>query len=227
MGNDVKNLCSCNDEEKNHTKNEYTIVSNELIKNESSYNHNTVIEDKSKQDGTSLDFSKVLMVLKQLAKNKIASLYDTGINESESQRTLDCNNEEKDNILTDRRIIYKDKSEYIGTVLKGQRLGKGIFKGIDGLFYDGEWKNNIYDGFGMLIYNDKSNYTGNFKEGKKEGNGKYILGKVTYEGEFMNDMKEGEGNETYPDGSSYKGSYSNGMKSGIGMYFLITQANTH
>ena len=64
MGNDVKYLCSCSDEENKITnKNEYTIVRKLLIKNETTYNHNTVPEDKSKLDITGLDF-KVSLKLK-------------------------------------------------------------------------------------------------------------------------------------------------------------------
>lgn len=97
------------------------------------------------------------------------------------------------------------------------RNGKGLFKGFDGLVYEGEWKNNLYDGLGSLINSDNSIYTGNFVEGKKNGKGKYIVGKVIYEGNFLNDFKHGEGKESYPDESNYVGSFKNGMKNGLGI----------
>lgn len=132
----------------------------------------------------------------------------------ETARTSDLIPEE--NIITDRKITYKDKSEYIGSILKGQKSGKGLFKGKNGLVYEGEWKNDLFHGFGTLTYEHSSSYIGTFESGKKEGNGKYIVGKTIYDGEFSNDVKNGIGKECYQDGSSYVGNYINGLKCGKG-----------
>lgn len=84
------------------------------------------------------------------------------------------------------------------------------------MVYEGEWKNNKYDGFGSLIYSDNCIYTGNFCQGKREGNGKLVNGKTIYDGEFMNDTKHGQGKEVYPDGSCFQGRFENGKKHGNG-----------
>jgi hypothetical protein len=147
-------------------------------------------------------------------RNRRGSAIETYCNDAETQRSLENTNQEE--LMNDRKIIYKDKSEYIGTTLKGLRHGKGLYKTPDGLVYEGEWKNNKYDGFGSLIYSDNSSYTGNFREGNKEGNGKLVLGKTIYDGEFLNDNKHGQGKETYPDGSCFQGRFENGKKHGIG-----------
>ena len=130
--------------------------------------------------------------------------------------TSDHNPEEKENIITERKITYKDKTEYIGSILKGQRTGKGLYKGKNGLVYEGEWKNDLFHGFGSLINTDNTTYTGNFEFGKKEGKGNYIVGKTIYDGEFSNDVKNGIGKECFQDGSSYSGNYIKGMKCGKG-----------
>lgn len=124
--------------------------------------------------------------------------------------------DEKENIITEKKITYNDKSEYIGSILKGQRSGKGLFKGKNGLVYEGEWKNDLYQGFGSLINENNTVYTGTFESGRKEGNGKYIVGKTIYEGEFSNDAKNGKGKEFYQDGSTYNGQFIDGLKCGIG-----------
>lgn len=51
--------------------------------------------------------------------------------------------------------------------------------------YDGEWKNDKYDGFGAL-YDHGEKYTGDFKEGKFHGTGNlYKVNGDIYEGEFL------------------------------------------
>lgn len=52
--------------------------------------------------------------------------------------------------------------------------------------YEGEWKNDLQDGYGVEVWEDQSKYTGYYKEGMKHGKGKYI----------------------WPDGSCYDGEWS-------------------
>ena len=45
--------------------------------------------------------------------------------------------------------------------------GEGQFHGMNGVEYDGEWKNNLYHGKGLLRSEDQSTYEGNFENGVK------------------------------------------------------------
>lgn len=51
--------------------------------------------------------------------------------------------------------------------------GKGVFKWPDGRVYDGEYKNDKKDGYGILI-TPKFEYRGYWKNGKMDGEGEII-----------------------------------------------------
>ena len=136
-----------------------------------------------------------------------------------------------------------DGSEYYGELKDGQREGKGMFKfSKDDKFctmYEGEFKNNLFDGQGKLYFkngaiyngtfvknkiegysrlNEKTyEYEGNFDGGRKKGMGKMIYknGDV-YEGQFKNDMRNGSGTYKYADGSTYVGNWVDDLKQGDG-----------
>jgi len=71
--------------------------------------------------------------------------------------------------------------------------GFGIYYMHNGLFYEGEWKNNLSEGFGQIIKNGNLQYKGEFKKGKKHGIGLEINDNAIYEGEFKNNSCEGYG----------------------------------
>jgi hypothetical protein len=56
--------------------------------------------------------------------------------------------------------------------------------------YEGEWNNDVREGFGLL----------RFSKGDQ------------YEGEWANDKMNGKGILGHPDGSSYEGLWENGLK---------------
>ncbi len=60
---------------------------------------------------------------------------------------------------------------------KGKASGKGKFTHVDGDIYDGEWKDDKANGYGVYIH-------------AKTG--------ARYEGYWENDMQHGSGVETYP-----------------------------
>jgi hypothetical protein len=41
----------------------------------------------------------------------------------------------------------------------------------DGTVYNGEWKNDLYNGDGSIMYTNGTSYTGGFKESKYHGTG--------------------------------------------------------
>ena len=102
---------------------------------------------------------------------------------------------------------------YVGEFLNGIKEGNGNLFSKDNLFnYDGDWKNDKYDGFGALLDHGEK-YTGDFKEGKFHGIGNlYKLNGDIYEGEFYEgNIKKGK--ITYKNGDIFKGKFEDGKKS--------------
>ena len=62
------------------------------------------------------------------------------------------------------------------------------------------------DGSGIIRYADGSCYEGQFKNDKYEGKGKLMFKNGgSYEGEFINNLMEGKGKYIYPDDKIYEG----------------------
>ena len=102
---------------------------------------------------------------------------------------------------------------YVGEFLNGIKEGNGNLFSKDNLFnYDGDWKNDKYDGFGAL-FDHGEKYTGDFKEGKFHGIGNlYKVNGDIYEGEFFEgNIKKGK--ISYKNGDIFKGKFEDGKKS--------------
>ena len=87
-----------------------------------------------------------------------------------------------------------------------KKHGTGTYYFADGFCkYKGEWKNDLYEGFGTLYYHDNNKegdieYEGSFKKGLAHGEGKYYAdGAIEYDGEWVKDKREGFG-KVYQDG---------------------------
>lgn len=66
----------------------------------------------------------------------------------------------------------------------------------DGTSYQGQWRNCVKEGQGILIYADGSVYTGM----------------------FQNDFPNGQGRKNFKDSSVYTGTFKNGHFHGFGKY---------
>ena len=110
-----------------------------------------------------------------------------------------------------KMINLMDGSEYEGDIVQGKKEGKGILK----------FKDDDFNGNGILKYNNGRKYEGNFKEGKMDGNGKFIWedGK-TYIGSYVNDKKHGQGKLIYNNDKYYEGSWVNNKQHGEGTLYL-------
>lgn len=64
---------------------------------------------------------------------------------------------------------------YEGWRKNGLRCGPGRQIESSGLVYDGEWLNNLPNGFGQVVYPDLNAFEGIFVDAKRQGYGKYIL----------------------------------------------------
>ncbi|KAL7469902.1 hypothetical protein ACHAXS_010146 [Conticribra weissflogii] len=147
--------------------------------------------------------------------------------------------------VDDSPILYRYKN---GDIFKGRldksnmRQGSGVYTEHRlGTVYDGDWKDNMRHGVGLLtlssgveysgeffkdrIYGqgsltliDASVYTGGFFNGLFHGNGilEDVSNNRTYVGEFENGLRHGEGEEKYADGQFYQGEFKHGKRHGQG-----------
>lgn len=122
--------------------------------------------------------------------------------------------------------------------------GKGIKLFTNGNSYEGDFKNGVFDGFGIFTSAKGTKYLGQFKNGKKNGfgtltfegilsnskpsskNEKSIsVKKIRYEGEWKENRKEGNGKLTIENNGKrklYLGYFNNGKLDGMG--FLETDS---
>ena len=96
--------------------------------------------------------------------------------------------------------------------------GRGIAHDKDGnIIYEGEFKNNEFDGKGKRYLDNGKFYEGEFINGKYHGKGKLFFENGNfYEGEFINGKSHGKGiiknknNETVYEGEFKYGNFENG-----------------
>lgn len=113
--------------------------------------------------------------------------------------------------------VYDDGT-YTGEFLDGAMHGVGI-KFTNNGNYDGEFKNNKYDGQGKRTYKSGNIYAGGWKEGEKNGAGTYTFSNGDrYEGTYMNDEPYGNGTYKYFNGDLYTGEFKVYNKHGLGTY---------
>lgn len=120
--------------------------------------------------------------------------------------------------------VYCEKrtgSVYEGDWKDNMRHGVGVLTFASGLEYSGEFFKDSIHGQGTITLIDASVYTGSFFNGLFHGNGTLEdeANKRIYTGEFSNGARDGEGEERYPNGTRYKGEYKNGKRQGFGTLF--------
>ena len=143
--------------------------------------------------------------------------YDKFINETMTYNT------------TGNGKIYMEDYVYNGNVINGKFDGNGYIlyiKHPNYKSYEGVFKNNMFDGYGILKYSDGDIYKGNFKENKKNGNGKiYNNGKIIFDNIWDNDIIRGIHNyiEYYvnTDIIKVKGILKDSIKIGVWIYYRV------
>ena len=112
-------------------------------------------------------------------------------------------------------ILDSEKIYSIGIWKNGYFIkGRIYFK--DGI-YEGEVKDNTFNGNGKIKYKNGDIYEGNFENGRKNGNGKMIFkNKKEYNGNFENGEINGLGEMKFNDGTYYKGDFIHGKFDGNG-----------
>ena len=70
--------------------------------------------------------------------------------------------------------MYYNGVTYNGNSDGTKHCGEGLFKWLDGRFYEGSYKENQKESKVKCYWNDGSVYEGNFKNGLRHGDGKLL-----------------------------------------------------
>ncbi|CAI2735157.1 unnamed protein product [Schistosoma spindalis] len=109
------------------------------------------------------------------------------------------------------KIIWPNKSEYIGDVVDGIRHGFGTYIDSNGLQYTGQWKNGKKQG--------KNGLGCHAWHILRVRTSQYSLPNV-YDGQWANGKRNGLGTFHYPNGSKYVGYWKDDLKHGKGTLIL-------
>jgi len=130
----------------------------------------------------------------------------------------------------DRRMYYKDGSEYIGQFENGCRHGFGELISPTEQ-YVGQWRADVHHGDGHMIWPDGRVYRGQLHMGKLHGSGRMEWtsprGAMVYEGEYVNQLKHGNGRYIWPDGKVYCGTWVRGKRWGTGTFTITNGEQRH
>lgn len=111
---------------------------------------------------------------------------------------------------------YTNGSKYEGDFKDGIRHGRGIMTWKDGAKYDGEWKDGMRHGKGIMTWKTGEKYEGEFKNDERTGYGTYTWPETEkgylfkYVGYFKNGDMEGKGTGYYVGGGTETGIWKNG-----------------
>lgn len=108
---------------------------------------------------------------------------------------------------------------FTGTIVQGKKIGKGICTKPDGTVENGEYVDDLLEGYATVKKSDGKLYEGYFLKGKKSGKGKitYADGSIM-EGDFLDDDLYGFGRINFVNSYKYEGEFVAGYISGKGKY---------
>jgi len=183
--------------------------------------NNNIHKSSFKNKNNKINFQAQFLVSEKIQNNNNNNNHNISNLNNTSDITTNPN-------ITQDKSLFSSPSEriYIGKYVGGQKNGQGKLLLPNESEYEGNFKNNEFDGYG--VFKSKTyNYWGNFIEGKKNGKGKYedLIKDSIYEGEFVDDKKNGYGEEKYNDGIIYKGQFKDGLKEGKGTLILKKNKN--
>ncbi|CAD8070929.1 unnamed protein product [Paramecium primaurelia] len=112
-------------------------------------------------------------------------------------QNLNASSNSLSRLRSDTPITIRGQNyRYVGQMNGNQKEGVGSYF-TNELEYEGEWRNNVYHGFGKF----------------------YQEGKLSYQGQFKNGLKNGAGIEYYEDDSYFVGNFEKNQKNGIGTLY--------
>ena len=115
--------------------------------------------------------------------------------------------------------IFNNGSIFTGFYLAGKKKhGKFLWK--KGNFYQGDFYNDVFHGYGIYKWGNERTYEGNWKNGKMDGKGKLVLIDGSYyDGEFVEGKKNGKGLYVWNKDKYYDGEWKNDKQNGYGVYY--------
>ena len=132
----------------------------------------------------------------------------------------------KEGKFTDKVTLFDDEGAlyYIGGISKNdnKRNGFGIEYNKDGTVkYKGDFKNDLYDGQGILYFEDGRRIEGSFKEGKVNGFASEFdkNNLKIYEGNWKDNLYSEEGTKYLNNGNYLKGLFDKGLATGVLLEF--------
>jgi|GEM_PF-1538908 len=116
-------------------------------------------------------------------------------------------------------VTLPNGDRYEGQFKEGLFNGWGVYYYHNGDKYEGEFKDDMKHGRGTLIYRNGDRYVGEFANDMKCGKGSLLFANGDkYVGEFANDTMNGRGTLLYQNGNRYAGEFRNGLKHGNGVF---------
>lgn len=108
--------------------------------------------------------------------------------------------------LETEKISFDGVVQYEGTF--GNNFGTVMLA--NGDVYSGQWRNNVYEGYGEYIYNKGGAYSGEWKAGRQNGRGTYRTSDFVYVGDWRDGQMDGEGTITFENGIVITGIFEKG-----------------
>lgn len=107
---------------------------------------------------------------------------------------------------------------YEGTYLGTMKHGYGKLR-MSGSTYEGEFRDDLKSGSGVLTWDDGRQYRGQFENGVFHGQAVMTWPDGRrYRGQYADDRKHGEGTFAWADGRRYQGQWVVGKRHGVGVY---------
>lgn len=109
----------------------------------------------------------------------------------------------KNNEVLTQYKTFDDESKYIGQVdSEGKKQGKGKMIHQDGIYFEGYFDKDVFNGPGNLYIPCGDFFKGVWKEGVIDGQGIYVnKDQIKYEGGWKDNLQHGYGVENWPDGT--------------------------
>ncbi len=100
-------------------------------------------------------------------------------------------------------------------ILRSDLVSKQNYTYPDGSWYEGEWKNDKRDGYGVWIRPDGTKYAGEWVDDLPHGSGMLTMANGTFfKGEWKGGKRNGQGMLTYADGTKLSGTWLDGHYEG-------------
>jgi hypothetical protein len=129
------------------------------------------------------------------------------------------------------KLVTKEGTAYDGDWKGGAMHGQGSYtyqhlRGDRSSNYEGQWSEGQYEGRGKLTLYSGNIYDGEWRANKRNGWGLYtiaaptVAGLAAYEGEWVDDARTGKGTSKGADGHLEINRYENGQRVGEGVRLL-------